>query len=320
MTRNGLLVLAAVASALSLMTTPAAASPPTYEIDSDFDDRVELRIVDSDFDGYYEWPAGSRSFNGDLFVDVPVVMVGDVSLKSKGAIGFERIVTLPGAPMRSLTMESRDGTIIAAADITATFDIRITGGFYVALFEDARLHAGDELVMTARAGSIDISGDFNGPPTDWTLTAGASITLSGKGREGGINLFDTRIRSRKITIDTPNSYNDSFRRVSIFRSTFTTDPARTGLPGNPGDIYVRGAGEVEEIGESDIDSGRNVIVKTVNGASAFCVDGGRLEASEGAGTIDIAGVRRGLELFADALAGPTEVLGTLIGKPRTGIC
>jgi hypothetical protein len=317
---NRLVVVAAVASALSMLTALDAASVPTYEIDSDFDGRAELRIFDTDFDGYYEWPAGSRSFNGDLFVDVPVVMVGDVSLKSKGAVGFERMVTFPGVPMRSLTMESREGTIIAAADITATFDIRLTGGFYVALFEEVRFHAEDELVVTARDGSVDISGLFNAPPDDWTLSGGTSITLSGKGREGGINLFDARVRSRKITIDVPNGFNESFRRVSMFGATATTDPVRTGLPGNPGDIYIRGAGEVEGIVESDIDSGRNVIVKTVNSASAFCVESGRVDANNGAGTIDIAGVRRGLEFFAEAFAGPTVVTGRLIGSSKAGVC
>ena len=103
-----------VVAAVGFPAAPSRAAtnpqPPAETFDTDFDGKVDFTIYDTNFDGIFEWPSGSKSFRGDLDVFVPVVMEGSVGITADSIAFDAPLSSAPGAPLGNLTLSARDGS------------------------------------------------------------------------------------------------------------------------------------------------------------------------------------------------------------------
>ena len=116
-----------------------------------------------------------------------------------------------------------------------------------------------------------------------------SISLVGKQADAGLDVEGASLAARKITLEVPAA-NSAFSQISVSESVLTTDPARTGRPSGD-DIILSGTRGDNEVRNSVVDSGHNVVFKTWTSSTNWCLQNTAIEANDGAGIIDVNAVR-----------------------------
>jgi hypothetical protein len=273
-------------------TTP---EPPAETFDTDFDGRVDFTIYDTDFDGVFEWPSGSKSFRGDLDVFVPVVMEGSVGITADSIAFDAPLSSAPGAPLGNLTLTARDGFIFLTGDT----DLTLTGAFKAtapslialdAFTEGASQRiAARSISLTSSFGTVYVVNFLTDVSNPLVFLSADSISLVGKQADAGLDVEGASLAARTIRLEVPAA-NSLFSLINVAESVLTTDPARTGRPSG-GDIVLGGTRGDNEVRNSVIDSGGNVVVKTWASSTNWCLSNTAIEAKGGAGIIDLNAVR-----------------------------
>lgn len=299
--RTLILLLAVVTVGVPAVPCVAAVAqePPAETFDTDFDGTVDFTIYDTDFDGVFEWPSGSKSFRGELNVFVPVVMRGSVGITADSIAFDAPVSSAPGAPLGNLTLTARDG--FGSIFMTGDTDLTLTGAFkatapsLIAL--DASFTEGASQRITAKSitlttglfGSIYVVNFNTDVSNPLVLLSADSISLLGKQADASLIVEGASLAARKIRLEA-TATNSSFSLITLAESTLTTDPAHTGRQGGD-DIVISGTRGDNEVRNSVIDSGHNVVFKTWTSSTNWCVHNSAIEANGGTGIIDVNAVR-----------------------------
>ena len=295
------LALLFVVAAVGFPAAPSSAAtnptPPAVTFDTDFDGKVDFTIYDTNFDGVFEWPSGSKSFRGDLEVAVPVVMEGSVAITADSIAFDAPLSSAPGAPLGNLTLSARDG--FGSIFITGDTDLTLTGAFKATAPSLIALDAsGGGATQRITAKSISMTSLFSTVyvvnfDTDVSnplvFLSADSISLVGKQADAGLDVEGASLAARKITLEVPAA-NSTFSQINVSESVLTTDPARTGRPSGD-DIILSGTRSDNEVRNSVVDSGHNVVFKTWTSSTNWCLHNTAVEANGGAGIIDVNAVR-----------------------------
>ena len=285
--------------------------PPAETFDTDFDGKVDFTIYDTNFDGVFEWPSGSKSFRGDLNVFVPVVMEGSVGITADSIAFDAPLSSAPGAPLGNLTLSARDGSIFMTGDtdLTLTAAFKATAPSLIALDTFAegatqRITA-KSISMTSLFSTVYVVNFNTDVSNPLVFLSADSISLVGKQADAGLFVEGASLAARKITLEVPAT-NSSFAQITVSESVLTTDPARTGRPSGD-DIILSGTRGDNDVRNSVVDSGHNVVFKTWTSSTNWCLHNTAIEANGGAGIIDVNAVRGEVRLD------PSEP-STLIGR------
>jgi hypothetical protein len=302
----------------------ATTTPPRVEhdFDTNFDGKIDLKIYDTNGDGIFEWPTGSKTLPGDLEVDVPVVMHGSVGITADDIAFDDVLTTFPGAPLSSLTLTARGdfGSVFVSGqtNIVATGKVTATAPGIVSFdsapdpddFHASTVTAGSSITLTSLQDTPYIY-DFNYDPNESTVPGevfkAPTINMYDKGTDSGIETYGAELEAKVINLEATNSKSDG--NFDVNNTVLTTNPATTGYT-SPGNILLEGE-QFSDLYESTVDSGYGVTFKTFAANAPFCIRGGSVTAKGGAGTISIGGVRGGVLLSTDEVP---VITGKLSGK------
>ena len=295
------LALLFVVAAVGFPAAPSGAAtnptPPAVTFDTDFDGKVDFTIYDTNFDGVFEWPSGSKSFRGDLEVAVPVVMEGSVAITADSIAFDAPLSSAPGAPLGNLTLSARDG--FGSIFITGDTDLTLTGAFKATAPSLIALDASGggatqritakSISMTSLSSTVYVVNFDTDVSNPLVFLSADSISLVGKQADAGLDVEGASLAARKITLEVPAA-NSTFSQINVSESVLTTDPARTGRPSGD-DIILSGTRSDNEVRNSVVDSGHNVVFKTWTSSTNWCLHNTAVEANGGAGIIDVNAVR-----------------------------
>jgi hypothetical protein len=293
------LALLFAVAAVGFPAAPSGAAtnptPPAETFDTDFDGKVDFTIYDTNFDGIFEWPSGSKSFRGELNVFVPVVMRGSVGITADSIAFDAPLYSAAGAPLGNLTLSARDGSIFMTGDT----DLTLTGAFKAtapslialdAFTEGASQRiAAKSISMTSLFGTVYVVNFLTDVSNPLVFLSADSISLVGKQADAGLEIEGASLTARKITLQVPAT-NSVFSQIHVSESVLTTDPARTGRPSGD-DIILSGTRGDNEVRNSVVDSGHNVVFKTWTSSTNWCLQNTAIEADGGAAIIDVNAVR-----------------------------
>jgi hypothetical protein len=310
-----------VLALLVLLAVGPAWAQPSRSFDTDGDGQVELTIFDSNGDGFFEWPSGTRSFPGRLEFTATdrIAFAGSVTIQTGNGLFYaagSRLVTLPGTSLSRIAVNASHGDIGGRGflDLAVTGDVRLTAAAQLFLFGTTHVTAGGTITLVSSTAAVQVAqltpDDF--APGAFALLAGRQLIMTAKGNASAIFVERVRIGSRVITIGAQTSSTTGVSRFFLIRNDalVTTNPARTGLVGGAGDITLRQQRDAIRVrDQSIVDSGRNLVLRAEYGGAVCLTRGATLAANGGAGTIDVRGVAEGV--FVD----PTSALvGSILGS------
>jgi hypothetical protein len=265
--------------------------------------------------GCVTFRAGKTVLDDD-FVVLPgtcVALQGKTIIEARNVIVAEGGLLTVGEEFRSGQLVATDGDVVnrgritLAADddltlVSRTGDIDIDG-------EDLMLEAADRLRLEARTGSIQLRGD------DSTVVRGGNrVDIVARGAGGSILVSGGSIQAPRINVDARSSSS----RVDQKEVRFTDGTVVSTRPGRShsvGDVNIQATGRVTINEGVVIDSDRNVTVRTRRESDALVLRGGpSLVAREGAGRIQLQGVRGGV-----SDDGTSAIVGQVRGVIETAL-
>jgi hypothetical protein len=323
---RGARVAIALASVLALaMATSAAAAVPSRSFDTNNDGKVDITIYDTDGDGYFEWPAGSRTLPGQLnFTETDrIAFSGTTTIQVTQGVFYApgaQLVTRPGAPLQKLVILANGGDFggYGLLDLTATGDVIITAKNELFLYGTTHVTTPGTIALTSKNNGVGVAqltpDDY--APGAFALLAGKALNMLAKGNYSSVFGEFVRLGGRVINLTAQTSSTNSGSRYMLFRNdaVVTTDPARTGLSGTAGNItFNQSRAYIGVESGAVVDSAQNVVFKNTYGGSLF-VCGATVEAASGNGVIDTRYVSGGV--FRDP---SSTISGTAVGEPFTQI-
>ena len=324
--RSPALALALAGALTTSLARPAAvAATPSRSFDTDGDGDIDLTIYDTNGDGYFEWPTGTKSLPGRLDVTATdrIAFSGSTTIQTTQGVSYadgSELVTRPGAPLVKLAITANGGDVIGygLVDLAASGDVIVTAKGHVALFGTTHVTTPGTITLsskTAGASLAQLTPDDYAPGA-FALLAGKAVNFKAAGNNASIFIELARVGSRVINL-TATSSNSSGAGPFFLRNDalVTTDPARTGLSGTPGNITLSAQRTIMLVWNgATIDSAKNVVFKTqYGGFLQVCT--ATVEANDGAGTIDTRYVSDGA--FKNATS---TINGIVVGKPFVPGC
>ena len=313
-----------LASVLAI-AIPAAAAVPSRSFDTNSDGKVDITIYDTDGDGYFEWPAGTRTLPGQLnFTETDrIAFSGTTTIQVTQGVFYAagaQLVTRPGAPLQKLVIVANGGDFGGRGllDLTATGDVIITAKNHLFLYGTTHVTTPGTIALTSKNDEVGVGqltlDDY--APGAFALLAGKALNMRAMGNYSSISADFVRLGSRVINLTAQTSSSNNGSRYMLFRNdaVVTTDPDRTGLSGTAGNItFNQSRAYIGVDSGAVVDSAQNVVFKDQYGGSLF-VCGATVEAGSGNGDIDTRYVSGG------ASSGPSSTIsGTVVGQPFTSI-
>ena len=303
----------------------AVAATPSRSFDTNNDGKVDLTIYDTNGDGYFEWPTGSRTLPGQLNFTATdrIAFSGSTTIQMTQGVSYttgSELVTRPDAPLVKLVIIANGGDVtgFGLLDLAASGDVSITAKGAVNLYGTTHVTTPGTITLSSKTSGANVAqltpDDY--APGAFALLAGKAVNLKAAGNGASIFVEFARVGSRVVNL-TATTSNGAGAGPFFLRNDalVTTDPARTGLSGTAGNITLSGQRTSILLWNGAIvDSAKNVVFKTQY-AGYLQVCTATVEANDGAGTIDTRYVSDGA--FRNAAS---TINGTVLGKPFAPGC
>ena len=313
-----------LASVLAI-AIPAVAAVPSRSFDTNSDGKVDITIYDTDGDGYFEWPAGTRTLPGQLnFTETDrIAFSGTTTIQVTQGVFYAagaQLVTRPGAPLQKLVIVANGGDFGGRGllDLTATGDVIITAKNHLFLYGTTHVTTPGTIALTSKNDEVGVGqltlDDY--APGAFALLAGKALNMLAMGNYSSVSADFVRLGSRVINLTAQTSSTQGGSRYMDFSNgaVVTTDPARTGLPGTAGNItFNQQRAYIGVESGAVVDSAQNVVFKDQYGGALF-VCAATVEAGNGNGVIDTRYVSGGVVRDASS-----TISGTVVGMPFTVI-
>jgi len=324
--RRPVSAFALVAALMAGTVRPAAvAATPSRSFDTNNDGKVDLTIYDTNGDGYFEWPTGSRTLPGQLNFTATdrIAFSGSTTIQMTQGVFYtsgSELVTRPDAPLVKLVIIANGGDVtgFGLLDLAASGDVSITAKGAVNLYGTTHVTTPGTITLSSKTSGANVAqltpDDY--APGAFALLAGKAVNFKAAGNGASIFVEFARVGSRVVNL-TATTSNGAGAGPFFLRNDalVTTDPARTGLSGTAGNITLSGQRTSILLWNGAIvDSAKNVVFKTQY-AGYLQVCTATVEANDGAGTIDTRYVSDGA--FRNAAS---TINGTVLGKPFAPGC
>ena len=229
------LALLFVVAAVGFPVAPSGAAtnpqPPSETFDTDFDGKVDFTIYDTNFDGVFEWPSGSKS--------VPwrarcrrSGRHGGQRRDYRGHDRVRRAVVQRAGCTPGATSRFRPETTIF---ITGDTDLTLTAAFKATAPSLIAFDVFDEgVTQRITAKSISITSlfstvyvvNFNTDVSNPLVFLSAdSISLVGKKADAGLDVEGASLAARKITLEVPAT-NSAFSQITVSESVLDDGPGK----------------------------------------------------------------------------------------------
>src|SRR5262249_29062876 len=323
--RSPVLALALTAALTTSLARPAAvAAAPSRSFDTDGDGAIDLTIYDTNGDGFFEWPTGTKSLHGRLVFTATDRIAFSCSTPIQTTRGVfyatgSELVTRPDASLVKLVITANgvDVSGFGLLDLTASGDVIITAKGAVNLDGTTHVTTPGTITLSSKTSGASVGqltpDDY--APGAFALLAGKAVNFKAAGNGASIFVEFARIGSRVINLTTTTSSTGSGPFFLRNDALVTTDPARTGLSGSAGNITLSGQRvSILLWNGAIVDSAKNVVFKTpYGGYLQVCT--ATVEANDGAGTIDTRYVTDGAYKNATS-----TIDGMVVGKPFVPGC
>lgn len=279
-----------------------------------------VTLADVDGSGTCTLPDKKNVVRGTLHVRTcqRVLCTGTPIIEAE-AVVLEPGATLVGesSSLRSLTLVTLTGDVVNHGSLTlgAADDLVVTARRGSIDFGDVvRLEAADRIVVHAKQGDVVLAPGLAELAPQFTLLGRNRVEILATGAGGRMRIERSRIGGKRLLVSTrANVSVVGQKELRLADSAeLTTDVTETSLAPVPGNVDVMATGPVVVVG-SELDSGRNVRIQTRPPGDGLCLDGATLQARSEAGVpayVDLRGVR-GPILDTGSSAFDGIVLGTI---------